>query len=265
MAELMTISGMVLSSMPMGEYDRRIVLLTPDRGKISGFARGARRPGNLMMAASQPFVYADFSAFEGKSSYTFTGAKVVEYFDSLREDITLMTYGSYFLELAGYFTRENEDCRDTLALLYLAVKALVRRKIPVELIRELFELRMLTIHGEYPDFFTCCECGRRENLAAFSLAGKGMLCAEHAGSERRLREGDRGECPSFEVKGRVFLSPAAVYAAQMAVTAPLGRLFAFTISREAVAQLHEVLDLFMGQVIDRKMKSLELLSVLQQE
>ena len=63
MAELMTISGMVLSSMPMGEYDRRIVLLTPDRGKISGFARGARRPGNLMMAASQPFVYADFFAF----------------------------------------------------------------------------------------------------------------------------------------------------------------------------------------------------------
>ena len=262
MAELMTISGMVLSSMPMGEYDRRIVLLTPDRGKISGFARGARRPGNAMMAASQPFVYADFSAFEGRSSYTFTGAKVVEYFESLREDITLITYGSYFLELAGYFTRENEDCRDTLALLYLAVKALVKQKIPIELIRELFELRILTINGEYPDFFSCCACGRRETLSAFSLAGKGMLCAVHAGNEGERGEGSRGDRPLYEGKGRIYLNPAAVYAAQMAVTAPLGRLFAFNISQEAIAQLRRMLDAFMGEVIDRKIQSLELLSIL---
>ena len=245
MAQLMTISGMVLSSMPMGEYDRRLVILTPDRGKISAFARGARRPGNALMAAAQPFVYADFSGFEGRSSYTLTGARVVEYFDSLRDDIDLVLYGSYFLELAAYFARENEDCRQMLALLFLAVRALVKRKVPLALIREVYELRMLTINGEYPDFFACRKCGKRDGLAVFSLPLRGMLCGEHA---------DRGSGSRETV-----MNPAAVYAAQMAVTAPLAQIFAFSVTEEAIGQIRQVLDGFMREVIDRSFPSLEML------
>lgn len=151
MTDLLELSGVVLSSMPVGEYDRRVVLLTRERGRITAFAKGARRPNSSLLAVSCPFVCGKFFLYEGRNSYTLRSAEVIAYFSSLQQDLEKLCYASYFTELAEYFSRENMAAADMLNLLYLSFRALEKGTIPSELIRCIVELRMMVLDGEYTE------------------------------------------------------------------------------------------------------------------
>ena len=123
MQEQIRDKGIIIKAEPIGEYDRRVVILTENRGKISAFARGARRPNSKFVASTNPFVFGNISLFAGRNSYTLTDMEAVEYFDSLRLDFDKSMYGMYFLELADYYTRENNDDRDMLKLLFVSLSS----------------------------------------------------------------------------------------------------------------------------------------------
>ena len=78
------LTGMVLSTAPVGEYDRRVVILTKEQGKISAFARGARRPNSPLVGAVNPFSFGEFTMYEGRSSHTIQSVKITNYFSELR-------------------------------------------------------------------------------------------------------------------------------------------------------------------------------------
>lgn len=151
MRESTALTGMVLVSAPSGEYDRRLVLLTRERGKITAFAHGARRPGNPLMAASRPFSFGTFTVYEGRTAYNLQGAHILNYFDQLSADVEASCYGSYFLEIAAWLSQENMDGTELLTLVYQSLRALLKPSLPNPLVRRVFELRAMVINGEYTE------------------------------------------------------------------------------------------------------------------
>lgn len=146
-------TGMVLKSEAIGEYDRRVVILTKERGKLSAFARGARKPGNRFMAAANPFCFGEFKLYPGKNAYTLQDIRIDNFFQELRDDFLGAYVGIYFMEIADYYGRENSDDKELLKLLYQSVRALIHPSYDNRLVRAVFEIKAIVVNGEFPGFF----------------------------------------------------------------------------------------------------------------
>ncbi len=159
-----SVRGIVLSTMPIGEYDRRVEVLTMERGKISFFARGARRQENAVGAACRPFATGVFTLIEGRNSYTLREVKIQNYFENLQKDMDAVYFGYYFLEFSAYYTREGGDERQVVELLYAALSALTRSTLPNDLVQIVFEAKLMMMNGDFDD-----PSGRLSDTAAYTL------------------------------------------------------------------------------------------------
>lgn len=139
---------MVIGMQPIGEYERRVVLLTRERGKVSAFARGARRPNSALLAATDLFAFGSYRLYASRSSLTLTEANVKESFPYFRTHVEASLLGQYFCEVLDYCTRENNDEAQLLLLLYQSLRAMESEKFPLPLIRAVFELKTVVIEGE---------------------------------------------------------------------------------------------------------------------
>ena len=216
--------GMVLSSATIGEYDKRVVILTKENGRFSAFARGARRPKSPLSAVTEPFCFGEFYVFRSRDSYTVEEVRATDFFPELRKDLDSLYMGLYFCEVADYFTREGMSAKSELELLYRALLALSDAAIQPELIRRVYELRMLAISGYAP----------------------------HYSEEEKCWHDDIGVWK---------LSDTATYAVGQILGRKLSELFSFKVSDAVLSELSACVGRFFKRNTDRAFRSLNALEI----
>jgi DNA repair protein RecO (recombination protein O) len=190
---LYRVFALVLRQRDLGETDRILTLLTRERGKISAVAKGVRRPRSKLAAGAQLFCASNLQLAAGANLEIVTQCDVRSAFYGIRQDITRLSYASYFADLVDNFIEERDGAEQVFDLLQAAL-AQTERGERLELLARVFELRLMSALGYAPEFGMCVRCG--EDLGGqwvgFSPALGGALCPRCATAEqgwRRLSAG----------------------------------------------------------------------------
>lgn len=239
------VTGMVLSAATIGEYDKRVILLTKERGRISAFARGARRPKSPLSASTEPFTFGEFFLYQGRDSYTIEQVEVKNFFPELRKDLDSLYMALYFCEAAGYFTREGLEAKEELNLLYLSLRALSVPSLSHKLVRYIYEFRLLLIEGEAPRIFSCMKCGGEKELHHFYVGEAGVLC-------ENCQDG----------QGGITISETTIYTLQRILSSPLKNLYTFTVGEAIQDELEMVVGRYFSAHTDKKFQALESMKML---
>lgn len=171
------VEAVVLRHQDWGEADRLLSLFTRERGKVRAIAKGARKPRSRKAGHLQPFTRVNLLLAHGRDLLIVTQAETVQAFTPLRENLLLLGYASYVIELLDRFTYDEGENRSLYRLLVDTLSRLADGDDPNRVLRY-YELRLLDLVGFRPQLFSCASCAReiQPEDQFFSFASGGVLC-----------------------------------------------------------------------------------------
>lgn len=171
------VEGIVLRHRDWGEADRHLTIYTRELGKVQTVAKGVRKPRSRKAGHLEPFICSSILLARGRSFYILTQVEALDTYNALRDDLVLLGYASYIVELLDRFTFDEEENRGLYRLLKNTLVRLNRGDIP-EVAVHYYEIRLLDHVGFRPQLFTCADC--EEQIQAqnqyFSASRGGVLC-----------------------------------------------------------------------------------------
>lgn len=235
--------GLVLREIGIRETDKLLTVLTRDEGKLTVLARGAKRKGSRLVSASQLLVYSEMTLFEYKNRYSLDQADTIEVFDEVRSDVEMLSLASYFAELAELLSDEDCATPEILPLILNSMHALGKLHRSRDLVKAVFELRLMTLSGFEPLLDCCAVCGR-EPETPFLNVKQGVLhcgeCAEEAG--------DGISMP---------LDKSSLAAMRHVAYGDPKRLFSFSLTGEAMKHFADAGEVFLLTQLERGFSTLD--------
>ncbi|WP_457573545.1 DNA repair protein RecO [Desulfolithobacter sp.] len=154
-------SGIVLQIRDHGESDKLVTFYSPDLGRATGIAKGAKRSKRRFVNKLEPFTRLSILYRPPRSSSLvfLAGAELDNAYLSLRRQYSRFVAATLIAELILCFTREEDGDPATFRLLAWALGALDRGQPPLQT-ATLFHLRLLGIAGYRPVLDRCSICNR---------------------------------------------------------------------------------------------------------
>ncbi len=231
---LITTDGLITRSYPVGDHDRVIHLVTPERGRLSVMVKGGQSKTNRYAAITQLFTYGNYELYHKHGEmYWLRGGSVLHSFYTLTYDLSRMALGTYICDVTSELTGEGENAEQLLRLTLNTLHMIDGGDKSQALIKGAFELRAMSMEGYMPNVGGCSVCGTAyPKTSYFDIMNGSVICAEcqtGLNSQRSFADtisvNELGErriiCP---------MTDATLAAVRYAVTAPDKKIFSFALA-----------------------------------
>ena len=237
----LTIRAIVLRVTDYNDRDALLTVLTQKHGKLTIKARGLRRKNSPLIAPCQLLSFGEFTLFEYKGQYTINEAHSIELFSNLRRDLTKLSLGTYFAQVAEVLSQEDLPNPELQSLVLNCLYALSKLNEPEMKVKAVFELRAACLAGFMPDLFGCHICGN-QNPDRFDLS-EGMM-----------------ECVSCRGMGggiRMPVNPSVLEAMRFICFCEPKKILSFDIKTENLMKLADITEVYLTTQLERGFSTLD--------
>lgn len=248
---MITLEGIVLKERSVGEQDKFIDILTKEKGLIEICVKGAKKINGKSGSSTQLFAYSRFCIQERKDRFYLNSAEPIHIFYDLRSSLTKLSLAAYMAEVLRFCCVEeqsSENDNETIRLFLNTLHYLEKELRSEELLKCIFELRLMAEIGYMPNVLGCGECGDYDlERAYFSVSEGGFVCADcHGEAEElsmNLTEYDMGA--------------GEINAVRHIVLADYDRLFNFRISESVQRKLTQITEDYLTSHLERSFGTLD--------
>lgn len=146
--------AIVLSRVDYGEADRILKVLTPQEGKLSLMAKGARKVRSKLAGGIELFSENELTYIPGRGEVgTLVSSRLVEHYPNILKQIERTMLGYELIKILHKTTEQQVEEAYYQALKH-ALKGLDDDELPPEVLQQWFLARLLSLDGHTPNLAT---------------------------------------------------------------------------------------------------------------
>ncbi len=245
---MITLKGLIIQETDSGESSKSICALTAEKGVIRIYVRGGRK-SSKNASSTQLFEYSALCVDEkknskGQISYFLNSSESVKMFYNIRLDAKRLALASYFAELLIYSGIESDGCREVMRLSLNTFFFLNEGKKDMDLLKSIFEFRLLCEIGLRPELLACSVCMKYEDdKMHFNFMTNKLECDDCCQNKESIHD--------------FVMDKTLLYIVRFTALTEYERLFAFKISEEYQKILTQFTESFVKYHLKSKFNTLE--------
>lgn len=241
---MLTVNGLVIRERASGENDKILSILSDTEGLVEVCAKGVKKANAKNASVSQCFCYAKYCVTEGRNYYILNSAEPIRMFYDIRLDIEKFALASYFCELLLYTCPKGEANYEVLRLILNTLHFLSKGTRTNEMLKSVFEMRLMSEIGLVPNLIGCCECYRYlAPYMQFDLASGKLYCEVC--------------CPLTDLRNCEQINMPVLHALRLIALSDMAEIFKFKISKLYQTQLSRVTERYVLIQLGRNFKTLD--------